>query len=503
MNDGHAARIEAALAQCASEPVHIPGRIQPHGAIIAIDNETLVITHASANLEETIGVPVETALGQSVYDTFSKGIRHDLVNLLLPEYLKQDTRVPGAIMLNGRSVFASASAAGHATVIEFEPTDDKSDFSDDAIRQIALLTSQLQAAERRSDLFEKSVSLLRVLTGYDRIMVYEFDANGNGTVRAEAVNARMEPYLGLNFPAWDIPQQAREIMARTQIRCICDVKAEEVPVLAANSDLPALDMTFSHLRGVSPVHLEYLANMNTFGSLTLNIVVDGKLWGMIALHQSVPRVPNQTVREVCRSFIRFFGLKLDGILQRERLTRLREADQLRKELTETAARDEVQVRFNEHLLRRLCDAMRADGAVLSMQGTVQSHGLVPQDDRIGELMAFGENRTDVFHSAALAAEQPDLAGCVGPDIAGVHITPMANDSFIAFFRRDRERETVWAGAPEKTIEGHGASARLRPRARRSRNTRKRCAVHRDPGSRKSIRSPAKSGPFSSIPNAVR
>lgn len=463
MKNSRAADIDAALANCASEPVHIPGWIQGNGALLAVDNERLTVTHASTNLEQVAGVPHQTALGQSIYDVFPAGLRHDMVNNLLPPFLKQDTRLLDPFELNGRALIGGTSAANAATIFEFEPAGSLQDVTGKAVRQIAFLTAQLQNVDSPAALFDKSVRLLQVLTGFDRVMVYEFDGDGNGKILAEALSGPLEPFLGLNFPAWDIPQQAREIMRRTPFRYIGDVLAPPVPVHAADDDIDPLDMTFSHLRGVSPVHIQYLENMGSGASLTLNVVVAGQLWGMISLHHPTARVPDQTVREVCRNFVRFFGLTLDTMLQRQRLARLHEADALRRELTESAAQSEADTVFNDHLLTRLCEAMRADGALLVKEGSAQSYGLVPPADGLERLMQFGMSCQDSFHSSALAADHPELTEMVGEDIAGLHITFMAENSFVAFFRRDRELETNWAGAPDKAVEGHGADARLRPR----------------------------------------
>lgn len=454
---------DEALKHCAAEPVHIPGAIQGHGAIVAIDNESLQITHASRNLEDLTGISASEALGLNVNDVFPTGLRHDLVNGLLPEYLGLDTRQMEPITLNDRALLAGSAQAGGATIFEFEPATAQGNVTGSAMQQLAFLTSQLHAVENADMLFEKSVKLLKVFTGYHRIMVYVFDSEGNGSIRAEALSGRRDSFLGLSFPAWDIPAQAREIMKRTPLRYIADVGAGSVPVLASRADHPPLDMTHSHLRGVPAVHLQYLRNMGTASTFTLNVVMDGQLWGMISLHHDVPRIPDQKTRELCRNFVRFFSLKLDTILQRERLDRLQHADRLRKELTATAAGGGADIRFNTSLLESLCIAMQADGALLSKDGQLQSCGLVPSDTGQRQLLKFGKTLDGPLHSSAVHANNPDVAACLGPEIAGLHLTPMQGDSLVAFFRRDREREVTWAGAPTKTIEGQGADARLRPR----------------------------------------
>ncbi|MEL7092869.1 MAG: hypothetical protein AAFN94_14145, partial [Pseudomonadota bacterium] len=172
--------IAAALDKCAAEPVRVPGTIQPHGALVAVDNETLMVTHASENLAELTGIDPRTALGLHLYDVFPRGLRHDLVNNLLPEFLNQKTRLIEHIALSDDALFACAAAAGPSTVFEFEPLSQQRNVTNSAISQLAFLTSQIHGVNNKSQLFEKSVKLLHVLTGYRRVMVYEFDEDGNG-----------------------------------------------------------------------------------------------------------------------------------------------------------------------------------------------------------------------------------------------------------------------------------------------------------------------------------
>ncbi|KIC48904.1 GAF domain-containing protein [Tateyamaria sp. ANG-S1] len=393
--------IERALKHCASEPVHIPGSIQGHGALMAFDNDSLRLTHASTNLAAVTGLDCGDVLGQNINDVFPTGVRHDMVNGLLPSFLKQDTRLLDPVRIGQTDLIASAAAAGSATIFEFEPAENQASMSGDALKQLAFSTARLQNVDEADALFQLAVRLLQALTGYQRIMVYEFDGEGNGTIRAEALSGGLDSFLGLNFPAWDVPAQARAIMARVPLRYIADVSAPNVPILAASADMLPLDMTQAHLRGVSAVHMEYLRNMGTQATFTLNVVVNDELWGMIALHHPIPRVPTQSVREVCRNFVHFFGLKLATLLQRDRLDRLRQANALRSELTNVASSGEADIRLGIQLLEQLTDAMEADGALLVKEGFVQSCGLVPPSTAINTLMTFANAKTEAVATAKL------------------------------------------------------------------------------------------------------
>ncbi|MEL7165601.1 MAG: HWE histidine kinase domain-containing protein [Pseudomonadota bacterium] len=455
--------IASALEKCASEPVRIPGSIQPHGALIAVDNENLSVTHVSDNLFDVTGLVPTQALGRNLYDVFPKGTRHQLVNNLLPDFLNQETRLIENMTLNGNALLAGAAAAGQATVFEFEPISLQRSATNSAISQLAFMTTQLQGVGDKTQLFDKSVRLLQMLTGYKRVMVYAFDQDGNGNIQAEAVSSGMESFLGLNFPAWDIPAQAREIMMQIPFRYIADVAAAPVQILAAEGYGTDLDLTNAHLRGVSPVHMRYLKNMETASTFTLNVVVGGKLWGMISMHHTKPKVPDQAIREVCRNFVRLFELSLDNIIQRERLQRLHEAARVTTELTTQASGNAPPSFFNQTLLDRLRQTMNSDGAVLVKDGVTLCSGKAPGTAALPAFIEFGLGLSDGFHSHRLAHDHPEGSAIVGSAFAGLHITPMREGCFIAFLRSDREQVTTWAGAPEKTLIGTGADARLNPR----------------------------------------
>ncbi|MEL6961012.1 MAG: HWE histidine kinase domain-containing protein, partial [Pseudomonadota bacterium] len=282
-------------------------------------------------------------------------------------------------------------------------------------------------------------------------------------VQAEAVSGGMEPFLGLNFPAWDIPPQARSIMLETSFRYIGDIAAEPVPVLSAKGADADLNLTHAHLRGVSPVHLRYLKNMGSEATFTLNLVVGGKLWGMISMHHPEPRIPDHAVREVCRNFKQVFELTLDGMIQRKRLARLHRASNLASELKSQAAQQTSPSFFNQAILDQLRETMHSEGAVLVKDGVTMNSGVTPGPEYLPRLIEFGNSLTEPFYSHRLDRDYPSGASIVGPEFAGLHVTPMREDCFIAFLRRDREQVTSWAGAPEKTIVGSGADARLNPR----------------------------------------
>ena len=172
--------------------------------------------------------------------------------------------------------------------MEFEPSGEQ------PMSPLAVLRAMTMRVERQTSLasiYREVARQVRGLTGFDRVMVYRFDDDGAGEVVAEAANHGLAPFLGLRYPASDIPAQARALYERNYLRIIADVDAPAIPIVPALSpEGAALDLTMSTLRSVSPIHLEYLRNMGVGASMSISIIVDGELWGLIACHHYSPRV---------------------------------------------------------------------------------------------------------------------------------------------------------------------------------------------------------------------
>ena len=328
-------------------------------------------------------------------------------------------------------------------------------------RDLSYLTRQIEAATDLQDLFDRTVEVLRTLMGYDRVLIYKFDAEFNGMVVAEDVSPDLEPLLGLNFPKWDIPEQARAIMSRIPMRYIADVNAEPVRVLKAHPVMPDLDMTAATLRGVSPIHLEYLRNMGHLGTLTLHLRHEGALWGVISLMHAVPRKPAQRQRQLCLQFARLFEAKLSHLIVAERMSRLEAADMLRKTISSGSVQRARQEVFEKALLQELCTAMRADGAAMVLNDNLILAGDTPPQAAIGTVLAKPETIVDgVFASSALSQDNPKMAKVIGSDFPGLLLVPLPESVAFAFFRRGRDETVAWAGAPEKAVEVVDGRARI-------------------------------------------
>ena len=334
MEDGLSSRygadtIVAALDDCAAEPVHIPGTVQPFACIVVANAKTGLIDYASANCKPIIGKETLDLLGKEFHVVFGGNIAHALGNATAKTSSAQVSTPLGQHFFEEAAFELSAIVSKQYNIVQFETPQEAELGGGDALNALTFLIRELQESEDEAGLLENTTELLRHLTGYDRVMVYRFDADFNGEVIAEARQRTLEPYLGLRFPHWDIPSQARDIMAKIPLRFISDVDAEPVPLMAAEPKLDPLDMTFVECRGVSKVHMQYLRNMGTQSTMTLSVMVDGALWGIISFHHRAPRVPAPKTREVLIAFLEMFCSKLTVLRKQSQLDLARKIDALK------------------------------------------------------------------------------------------------------------------------------------------------------------------------------
>lgn len=455
--------INQALDTCASEPVHIPGCVQPFACLICANAETLRITYASANCAEITGIPVQDLLGANLRDVLGRELRHALSNAAARPNFAGKAASLGRFKLGEIEVEATAFASGDTHVLQLERARDADLGGGDALGALTFLMNEIQSCSNQDSLFDLTTSLLKHLTGYDRVMIYKFDAQFNGEVLTETKPARMEPFVGLRFPQWDIPAQARAIMKKLPLRFIQDVDQSPVPLLAADATLPPLDITLAACRGVSPVHMEYLRNMGSRSTLTLSVTVADTLWGMISFHHRRPRVPTATQREVLTAFLDLFTTKLTALQTQAQLDLLKKVDRIRDSVLADIDDDETIEEAMPRIGPVVLEVLGAVGVAVLNGSQVTGHGTIPGQAVLSALQSViqVDDQTQVISenlSLRFPDLEPDLNGCAG--VLAFAITPTR---ILCVFRAEQGQSVSWAGNPDKTIEFVAGTARLAPR----------------------------------------
>lgn len=443
------------LQNCESEPIHIPGSIQPYGFLIGIRADTLQIEFCSGNIAEHTGIPLERLLGQEIGRTIGADQLATLQKYL--ETLSSVFTAPLALRFGVKDFEATVHRTDHVWILEFEP----------AIAEVPDLTALYEQTRRFVGYMEQATSLrmlcqavadgTRHIIGYDRVMVYRFDADYNGEVIAESKINELESFLGLHYPHTDIPPQARELYRKNLIRVIGDIDYKPVPIYALGSKTNKdLDLTYSILRSVSPIHVQYLHNMGVRASTSISLIHEGRLWGLIACHHyHGPRPINSHGRIAARLQGHFMASQI-GVRQ---IAEEYETSKLvNQSLDSLLAKNFDLDRSAFYTIATepdLLDLCRARGVAIVIDDVIYRGGLAPDDTEIRRLALWAaENATNGYLSTSQLHGPDQDAEEACQTAAGIiyHALDKMQQNCIIWFRPETIHEVHWAGDPNKAIE---------------------------------------------------
>ena len=341
---------------------------------------------------------------------------------------------------------------------------------EDYVDSASTIRSMMARLDQPSDFagyFKAAARQLRALTGFDRVMVYRFDTDGSGEVVGEAARHDIGSLLGLHYPASDIPQQARALYLRTPLRIIADIRAAPVPVQPARDPAGGLlDMSLSVLRSVSPIHIEYLANMGVAASMSVSIIIEGKLWGLFACHHYAAFCPSFQKRTIAELFGQMFALKLESRDRQEAAAYESNARHVTDRLLASVAGDVSLLDNPEWVGEMLRTIIPCDGIGIWIGTRTACGGSAPPPEaipaiarRLNTLAAGRVFATD--HLAAIVPGAEDYAA----QAAGVLSIPISRTprDYVLLFREERVRQARWAGDPHKPVSFGPHGARLSPR----------------------------------------
>ncbi|MBA2936030.1 GAF domain-containing protein [Sphingomonas sp. CGMCC 1.13654] len=458
-------RDQVDLTNCDREPIHIPGLIQPFGFLLALSSDWL-IARASANTADFIGVAHDELLGRPVTDILGAEAVHAIRNrVALLRGADATERMFGLKLAGVEQPFDVAlHLSDGGIVIEAEPSQPE---LGDGAGTIRSMMSRLDQARTMEAFLREGARQVRALTGFDRVMVYKFDADGNGEVMAEAARSGIGSFLHLHYPHTDIPAQARALYNRNLFRIIADVKSVPVPVIPTLNERGApLDLSLSVLRAVSPIHIEYLGNMGVGASLSISIMIEGRLWGLFACHHYSARCPGLERRSLSELFGQMFAMKLEALERRESAAYAERARGVSERLLVQLAGDASLRDDPAWLAETLGDAIPADGIGVVINGHIAIAGLAPDEDSFLRLTRE-LNRTTagkVFATDRIAAFFPE-AERWSDRAAGMLALPISRSprDYVVLFRQEIIRTVRWAGDPYLPKEFGPNGDRLSPR----------------------------------------
>jgi len=456
------------LSVCEREPIHIPGSIQPHGILLAVRVADRVVTYASANTAALFGLDpaaiLEHPFGRALPDLAAEFEAE--IGTTDPEGGARYLRALTLTTAGGERAFdAVLSRSGAHAVLELE------EIPGDAVAGLDTLypilrrfVDELSTTSTVDDLCRVAAEDVRRLTGFDRVLVYRFDDQWNGTVIAEDRNERLPSYLDLRFPASDIPAQARELYRRNRLRIIPDANYRPVPI--ESHDPAPLDLSDSVLRSVSPVHLEYMRNMGTLASMSISILREGALWGLISCHNKDPRRVPLQVRNACDVLTRIFSLQLEA---RENTVLAENRIRLRSVQAHLLAHMAAEEFFIDGLVKHPAELMQlagAAGAAIVSGEHCWRLGETPGEGEVRALFGWlsGHHEEDVFATDALSEHFPDAAAYAAKASGLLSISiSKVRASYVMWFRPEVVQTVKWGGDPTKPVEEVEGVERLHPR----------------------------------------
>lgn len=454
------------LTNCDREPIHIPGSVQPFGFLLTLLSDFTIVI-ASDNVADHLGAAHVSVLQRPLSEVFSEAavekIRARVDYLSGPDAVE---RMFGVELQTGGKPFDIAiHFSGAYLVVEAEPSVMEPDINSGEM--VRLMLGRVRKTRGLTELAQEAARQLKILNGFDRVMVYRFHPDGSGEVIAEVAAAGLEPFLGLHYPASDIPKQARILYQRNWLRIIADIDAKPARLTAtASHSAGLLDLSMSVLRSVSPIHIEYLRNMGVDASMSVSILRDGRLWGLFACHHYSARHVSFERRTAAELFGQMFSWILEGREREADVAYESRARQVQERLMESAASRGQGQRPITEFIADYRKMIECDGIAVWSEGEITLDGETPTESEVKDLVNFINRTSPGRISASGEIAKVYAAGESFRDRAAgflaVPISRMPRDCLI-FFRREILRSVNWAGDPDKAYAEGPLGPRLTPR----------------------------------------
>jgi len=458
------------LTNCDREPIHIPNYIQPQGLLLALAEPDLRITRVSENAPEILGMPAIELLNRPLAD-FIGSDRDELIESIRGclDYSFEHINPLNLSIASAEGLVCPFNGIVHRApsgeiVLELEPVkvESKSDFFQ-FYRHIKVTLAKMQTTQNLAALCDLVVQEMRELTGFDRVMIYRFNEGGDGTVIAESKQDDLEAFLGMHYPDSDIPKQAKYLYTLNWLRLIPDVNYQQIGLVSNDETIEPLDMSYCGLRAVSPLHIEYLKNMGVVASMSVSLIQQQKLWGLIACHHLTPKLVPYEIRTVCEFLGQLMSTELSTKENNENLDYKLHLKTIQSQfverLTKVTSSNFVEEIISDH--EALLNLTGASGVAVCDGDDIILIGQTPNQGDVADLLPWLRHlfKQDIFVTDSLSnvyaiaeAYKNVVSGLLAMEIS------KTQRQYILWFRPEILQTVTWAGNPDKPnqIESDGS-----------------------------------------------
>ena len=447
-----------------TNPFASPGSIQQHGFLLLLDEREEQVIAASENAEEFLAFPLKLILGASLDTILDREVLASLRAAIHFNGTSDVLTFLGSFKMRDELYSVVTHLVRDKRVLEFERLDRlvSPELMNSAITNFVATLSKLNG---ETELLQAITRQVKDLTGFDRILLYRFDEAGHGTVLTEENNGTLPSYLDLRFPASDIPQQARDLYVLNTVRIIPDATYVPSPLRAATQrQVESLDLSMSLLRSVSPIHLEYMRNMGTLSSMSISIVCEGKLWGLISGHHSSPHSVPYLVRSACDLLTKMVSSQLVAFRTASKLAQMMHFHGVQRRMLTHMAAENDYVAAIVSQMDDLVQVTDAYGAALIIDGHCELQGQSPGEPAVQRLAAWMDAQPELmlFESRHLKQEieWADEISDVASGLLAIRISDV-RQSYLMWFRPEVVRTVNWAGEPPQQNDEGGNGNRTK------------------------------------------
>ncbi len=455
---------------CGSLPIHLINSIQAYGALLVVNKIDFTIIQVSENIETFTGCKPEDLLKTLISNHITANQVDELRKVV-------DSKIAPKIPLSltfskcddAFNLLAIIHPKDSYIIFELERVHNAQEKTFVSIyQQVKFAMANINAATSTQEVCDTAILSLRNLSGFDHVMMYQFDEDWNGTVIAELKEDKPESYLGLRFPASDVPKQARDLYFKNPYRLIPTI--DYAPVKLYPVINPAtqsfIDLSDCNLRSVPAVHLEYLKNMHVNASMSTAIIVEDKLWGLISCHN---RTPNHLSYEQCTQF------ELLASVVSSKLLSIKNKEKLQAHLNLQNAQSSLmkQVYASANFIKGLVDydttilhLLNCDGAAIAYGKQLKTVGLTPDVEAIKDLIFWLQNYdgSEAFAIENLSDKYEEAIEFASV-ASGIIVLPIhqGNGEFVIGFRPEVIQTVNWGGNPNEAITFEKDNVKYHPR----------------------------------------